>query len=368
MNSSDPPSQLPPPPPLYSNTPVGSSSLPTMQEAMGNSSPSKLLGLASAQKPTHAAAGASFSHSHIPVNPIPGPIHHKIAQPMHQSEPPQTLQHTFPSGPQEGPYSAPQASSQQSFPHSAAHPVMPQGKSTLPSNAYEEVVPIPDLSGFPVKMPITDASDLIRINSDLDLQPVNVQPPSESLGQVSPEPSGDIPVKGTPPDQMGTPIKQSSVIPTPPSDSGPSDTSEAMSPEIKIKIKKTINKGKSSLTATLLSNDGSPQKTSPSASDIDSVASTKRNLMASVDGELPGDQTPTKPQTVAQRRDTAKAVKGSILPKGHFIKQPLPTNDEKPCEWLVGDLVWSKVSGHPWWPCMVAYDPNLGIYTRMKGE
>eukprot|EP00057_Strongylocentrotus_purpuratus_P010549 XP_011665023.1 PREDICTED: histone-lysine N-methyltransferase NSD2 isoform X2 [Strongylocentrotus purpuratus] len=369
MNSSDPPSQLPPPPHLYSDTPVRSSSLPTMQEVMGNSSPSKLLGLASsAQKPSPAAAASFTSHSHIPVNPIPGPIHHKIAQPMRQAEPPQTLHHTFPSGPQEEPDSAPQPSSQQSFPHSAAQPFMPQGQSTHPSNAYEEVVPTPDPSGSPVKMPITDASNSIGTDSDLDLQPVNVQPASESLGQVSPEPSGDIPVTGTPPDQMGTPIKQSSVIPTPPSDSGPFDTSEAMSPEIKIKIKKTVNKGKSSLTATLLTNDGSPQKTSPSASDIESVAVTKRNLMSSIDGELPGDPTPTKPQTVAQRRDTAKAVKGSSIPKGHFIKQPLPTNDEKPCEWLVGDLVWSKVSGHPWWPCMVAYDPNLGIYTRMKGS
>ena len=37
-------------------------------------------------------------------------------------------------------------------------------------------------------------------------------------------------------------------------------------------------------------------------------------------------------------------------------------------KWLVGDLMWAKVSGHPWWPCMVAYDPYQGIYTRIKGK
>uniref|UniRef100_A0A8C3YT20 Nuclear receptor binding SET domain protein 2 n=1 Tax=Catagonus wagneri TaxID=51154 RepID=A0A8C3YT20_9CETA len=32
----------------------------------------------------------------------------------------------------------------------------------------------------------------------------------------------------------------------------------------------------------------------------------------------------------------------------------------------VGDLVWSKVSGYPWWPCMVSADPLLHSYTKLK--
>uniref|UniRef100_S4RGC8 Nuclear receptor binding SET domain protein 2 n=1 Tax=Petromyzon marinus TaxID=7757 RepID=S4RGC8_PETMA len=31
-----------------------------------------------------------------------------------------------------------------------------------------------------------------------------------------------------------------------------------------------------------------------------------------------------------------------------------------------GDLVWSKVAGHPWWPCVVTSDPNVGSHTRVK--
>lgn len=36
--------------------------------------------------------------------------------------------------------------------------------------------------------------------------------------------------------------------------------------------------------------------------------------------------------------------------------------------WLVGDVVWSKIPGHPWWPSMVSYDPNLTIYYQRKGR
>lgn len=31
------------------------------------------------------------------------------------------------------------------------------------------------------------------------------------------------------------------------------------------------------------------------------------------------------------------------------------TNDIR---YAVGDLVWAKVSGHPWWPCVISKDPN----------
>lgn len=37
-------------------------------------------------------------------------------------------------------------------------------------------------------------------------------------------------------------------------------------------------------------------------------------------------------------------------------------------KWLVGDLVWAKVTGHPWWPCMVSFDPFTGQYVQCKGK
>ena len=56
---------------------------------------------------------------------------------------------------------------------------------------------------------------------------------------------------------------------------------------------------------------------------------------------------------------------GQTKPYQNTENTGYPTNH--PPKWLVGDMVWSKVSGHPWWPCMVSYDPLLGIYTRFKG-
>ncbi|XP_033756392.1 histone-lysine N-methyltransferase NSD2-like [Pecten maximus] len=40
--------------------------------------------------------------------------------------------------------------------------------------------------------------------------------------------------------------------------------------------------------------------------------------------------------------------------------------EDKPAQWLVGDVLWGKVPGHPWWPCMVAYDPFQGLYTKFN--
>uniref|UniRef100_A0A3Q1ATR2 Uncharacterized protein n=1 Tax=Amphiprion ocellaris TaxID=80972 RepID=A0A3Q1ATR2_AMPOC len=32
----------------------------------------------------------------------------------------------------------------------------------------------------------------------------------------------------------------------------------------------------------------------------------------------------------------------------------------------VGDLVWTKVSGYPWWPCMVTTDPEINYHVKQK--
>lgn len=58
----------------------------------------------------------------------------------------------------------------------------------------------------------------------------------------------------------------------------------------------------------------------------------------------------------------------------HIIKQEdINIKDDKKLEnvsnqiWLVGDLVWSKIPGHCWWPSMVSYDPCDAIYfTKSK--
>lgn len=34
----------------------------------------------------------------------------------------------------------------------------------------------------------------------------------------------------------------------------------------------------------------------------------------------------------------------------------------------VGDVVWTKVSGYPWWPCIVTTDPEFNNHIKQKGE
>lgn len=45
-----------------------------------------------------------------------------------------------------------------------------------------------------------------------------------------------------------------------------------------------------------------------------------------------------------------------------------PSQQSHHASWLVGDVVWSKIPGHPWWPSMVAYDPNSAVYFQFKGR
>ncbi|XP_013867271.1 histone-lysine N-methyltransferase NSD2 [Austrofundulus limnaeus] len=42
--------------------------------------------------------------------------------------------------------------------------------------------------------------------------------------------------------------------------------------------------------------------------------------------------------------------------------------DESPPQtrFSVGDLVWTKVSGYPWWPCMVTTDPEFSCHVKKK--
>ncbi|XP_067008061.2 histone-lysine N-methyltransferase NSD2 [Anabrus simplex] len=43
-----------------------------------------------------------------------------------------------------------------------------------------------------------------------------------------------------------------------------------------------------------------------------------------------------------------------------------PAEVSVPCDWVVGDLAWARVGRHPFWPCMVAIDPELNVFTKIK--
>ena len=43
------------------------------------------------------------------------------------------------------------------------------------------------------------------------------------------------------------------------------------------------------------------------------------------------------------------------------------TSNSRP-ELLVGDLVWAKIPGHPWWPSMVSYEPSKAVYFQSSSK
>ena len=45
----------------------------------------------------------------------------------------------------------------------------------------------------------------------------------------------------------------------------------------------------------------------------------------------------------------------------------LTTIPSKEGDYSVGDLIWAKVSGYPFWPCMVSVDPISGVYSKVSG-
>ena len=44
-----------------------------------------------------------------------------------------------------------------------------------------------------------------------------------------------------------------------------------------------------------------------------------------------------------------------------------PPESEK-LPWSAGDVVWSKIPGHPWWPSLIANEPNTAVYFKVKGR
>ncbi|XP_069801214.1 histone-lysine N-methyltransferase NSD3 isoform X4 [Dendropsophus ebraccatus] len=50
----------------------------------------------------------------------------------------------------------------------------------------------------------------------------------------------------------------------------------------------------------------------------------------------------------------------------HLPISPLPSEVRTGVWFHVGDLVWSKVGTYPWWPCMVSCDPQLHVHSKIN--
>ncbi|CAG2185920.1 Histone-lysine N-methyltransferase, H3 lysine-36 and H4 lysine-20 specific,Histone-lysine N-methyltransferase NSD2,Histone-lysine N-methyltransferase NSD3 [Mytilus edulis] len=104
--------------------------------------------------------------------------------------------------------------------------------------------------------------------------------------------------------------------------------------------------------------DKSPPTSAVSTLDPDKNQKKKKS-------ELKASKSPEKSE---QRAQKSPEKKGGSYKNIFDDKVVEVVEEEKPVEWLVGDCLWGKVAGHPWWPCMVSFDPHTGIYTKMQGK
>nr|XP_061798762.1 histone-lysine N-methyltransferase NSD2-like [Nerophis lumbriciformis] len=55
-----------------------------------------------------------------------------------------------------------------------------------------------------------------------------------------------------------------------------------------------------------------------------------------------------------------------LLPK--VVSEPTVDAPLSPSSFSVGDVVWTKVSGYPWWPCIVTTDPELHLHVKPNAK
>ena len=124
-----------------------------------------------------------------------------------------------------------------------------------------------------------------------------------------------------------------------------------------------------------------------SLNDTTKVPRPSRSARASVT-----KQTPKTPERKGQKRkstvSTTASNQKSKLPKYEAVPVSLTTKTipiksdnkykaldrakrisipSKEGTFEVGDLIWAKMVGFPWWPCLVSVDPDSGLYSKISG-
>ncbi|XP_030234678.1 DNA mismatch repair protein Msh6 [Gadus morhua] len=110
----------------------------------------------------------------------------------------------------------------------------------------------------------------------------------------------------------------------------------------------------------------SKPKLSPSPTEADVPSSgLKSNSSPKEQAKL---ATPNKPvkHTKPKPKSHSKTSNGGF---GKLFGDKAPAAKESaPCPFNAGSLVWAKLEGHPWWPCMVVPQPLSGLQMRGRGR
>ncbi|XP_006893665.1 PREDICTED: histone-lysine N-methyltransferase NSD2-like [Elephantulus edwardii] len=135
------------------------------------------------------------------------------------------------------------------------------------------------------------------------------------------------------------------------------------SPEIKLKITKTYMNGKPLFESSICGDtaaDVSQAEENVQKSENKARRSRKRSIKYDsfleqdlVEAALVSKISSPADKKIPAKKDSCPSISRD---RDHLLK------------YNIGDLVWSKVSGYPWWPCMVSADPLLHTCTKLKGQ
>lgn len=152
------------------------------------------------------------------------------------------------------------------------------------------------------------------------------------------------------------------------------------SPEIKLKITKTIQNGRelfeSSLCGDLLnevqasehlkSKHESRKEKRKKSSRHESSRSEERKSHKVPKLEPEGQNRPNERVDTAPEKPREEPVLKEAVPVQPMLSSVPTTETSTGVKFQVGDLVWSKVGTYPWWPCMVSSDPQLEVHTKIN--
>ncbi|XP_036911276.1 histone-lysine N-methyltransferase NSD3 isoform X4 [Sturnira hondurensis] len=197
----------------------------------------------------------------------------------------------------------------------------------------------------------------------------NFSPPDYYHSEISNTRPHEILEKPPPPQLPPPPSVPQTVIPK-----------KTGSPEIKLKITKTIQNGRelfeSSLCGDLL-NEVQASEHTKSKHESRKEKRKKSNKHDSSRSEERKSHKIPKLEPEEQSRPNERVDPVSEKPreepvlKEETLAQPIlpsvPTTEVSAgVKFQVGDLVWSKVGTYPWWPCMVSSDPQLEVHTKIN--
>ncbi|XP_069001038.1 DNA mismatch repair protein Msh6 [Embiotoca jacksoni] len=104
---------------------------------------------------------------------------------------------------------------------------------------------------------------------------------------------------------------------------------------------------------------------SPTEADLPSSVEKCNSSPTEQAKQTPKQQQPTKASKVQQKKHS-KAVNGGF--KKLFGDKTPTTKESATRSYSAGALMWAKLEGHPWWPCMVVPQPVTGQQMRGRGR